>query len=453
MGSVDVKPPNRASQEVLLKLHSNIGLRPSGGGLGYVRARLRDAYRVNRNVRLALDACLSCGRCLEVCQAYMATGDPFNSPLGRITLAKMLLRGLSVRLDDLYKYFWACITCRRCAWACPLGIDVADLTRVMRGILYEAGLASRYVSNIVMNLESTGNFLGVTPDVLKVLLSRVVEEIKEEKGVEVKVKVDESAYALMLLSSCAEFTIALDSLKGYLLFLNEVGLDFTLSSRTLDSVNYGLFLHEGHMRLIADRVVDEAERLGVRLVIVGECGHGWRVFKNYILPRLRERNIEGVHIFHLVLDALRRGIVKLNPGAIGRLTYVYQDPCHYVRGGDLVDEPRQILRLMGVEFKDGSADGRALCCGGSGGLLADELAELSVRYAEPLYRNVIRLGGECIIMPCASCKLQLNRALPILNSKYNRNISYTGIMEILYKALEPVRLKSRQTQVGGVKAL
>lgn len=65
--------------------------------------------------------------------------------------------------------------------------------------------------------------------------------------------------------------------------------------------------------------------MGVRLVIAGECGHGWRVFKNYVIPRLREFGIEGTHILYIAAGAVRRGLIKLNPMANGDLTYVYMD--------------------------------------------------------------------------------------------------------------------------------
>lgn len=80
------------------------------------------------------------------------------------------------------------------------------------------------------------------------------------------------------------------------------------------------------MRLIAERIVEESRRLGVKLVIAGECGHGWRVFKNYVVPRLREYGIEGgTHILYIAADAVRKGLIKLNALANGDLTYIYMD--------------------------------------------------------------------------------------------------------------------------------
>ncbi|WP_243671413.1 hypothetical protein [Vulcanisaeta sp. JCM 16161] len=178
---------------------------------------------------------------------------------------------------------------------------------------------------MIDNLESVGNFLGLPEDVLREVILNVVNQVRLEKGVDIKVKINEPAYALLLPSACADYTVAINTFKGYVLLLSELGIDFTLSTKAPDITNYGLFMDERHMKLIADRIVEEARRLGVKLVVAGECGHGWRVFKNYVIPRLREFGIEGTHILYIAADAIRRGLIRLDPSANGGLTYIYMD--------------------------------------------------------------------------------------------------------------------------------
>lgn len=115
------------------------------------------------------------------------------------------------------------------------GVDVADISRTIRSILYEMELAPNYVAGgVINNLESTGgNFLGLPEDVIKEIILNVVDQIKLEKGVNVRVKINEPAYALLLPSACADYTVAINTLKGYILLLNELGIDFTLSTRRL----------------------------------------------------------------------------------------------------------------------------------------------------------------------------------------------------------------------------
>lgn len=224
---------DRAPQELIEKLHGRIGLKRRS--TNEFNRLLREKVRGNKNVLLSLSLCMGCGACLTVCLAYLATRNIKNSPLGRIALAKLLMRGhVDERIiNEAYTYFWQCLTCRRCAWACPFGIDVGDVSRTTRSLLYEVGLAPNYVAGVINNLESTGNFLGLPEDVIREIILNVANEIRREKGVNVRVKIDEPAHALLLPSACADYTVAINTLKGYILLLNELGIDFTLSTRPL----------------------------------------------------------------------------------------------------------------------------------------------------------------------------------------------------------------------------
>ena len=422
------------------KLHGRIGLKLSQYDLGKLKESLITRVRSNRNLALSLGLCMYCGACLMVCPAYLTTRNIKNSPIGRITLAKLLVRGHfdDELINEAYTYFWQCLTCRRCAWVCPLGVDVADISRTIRSLLYEIGLVPNYVAGVINNLESTGNFLNLPEDVLKEIIINVVDEVRLEKGINVNIKINEPAYALLLPSACADYTVAINTLKGYILLLNELGIDFTLSTRTPDITNYGLFMDERHMRIIAERIIEEARRLGVKLVIAGECGHGWRVFKNYVIPRLREYGIEGTHILYIAANAIGRGLIKLDPTANSNLMYIYMDPCHYARGGDLVKEPRLILKSVVSHYTElNERPELAICCGGTSGMLAREMEGLSIKYSELWYQKSINKGANCIVVPCAACKLQMDRVLPKLNKVHGQEITFTGLMDLVYRAMVP----------------
>jgi Fe-S oxidoreductase len=301
----------------------------------------------------------------------------------------------------------------------------------------DCGIASRYVATVIETSERTGNNLGLPPPALRNTLDFCRDEIKEEKGVEVHPKVDEPAYA-MLLPPSADFFLNLETLKGYLLFLHEAGIDYTFTTEHAELGNFGLFVGEKHMAVVGDHVVDVAKNLGVKLVIAGECGHGWRAFKQYVIPRLRAEGIEGVHVFHTVVDAIRRGTIRLDPAQNGTTRYVYQDPCNYARAGDLVDEPRSILEQVVRDHQDSPHSREATwCCGGGGGLLTDELMAIRLAYAQLWFDDALSVGGQHVVRPCAICKAQLNATLPKLNKAGKAQLQYSGLMDLVYKALVP----------------
>jgi len=227
------------------------------------------------------------------------------------------------------------VECRKCAYACPFGIDQADVTRVVRNVLFEAGIISRYVATVIDAVERTGTNLGMKP--LAVIKSIVFAagEIKEEKRVEVEYyiyredtnelkkyvgdkevaswKLDQAPERpeALLIPPSADFFTNIETLKGYMLFLHLMGIKYAFSTEMAELANFGLFSSERHLHYIGQKAVNAALKLGVKTVIAGECGHGWRAFKNYTSQELEKRGIN--HIFHLVIDAIKNGRLKLNP--------------------------------------------------------------------------------------------------------------------------------------------
>ena len=419
-----------------------------------VRAGLRSVVAHNRNVRIAVDACVHCGACLDACPAYLATGDVHNSPVGRADLLRQALKGdggplgrlerwFGTRpLDDagvhaLATYYYQCLECRRCGETCVFGIDQADVTRSVRSVLADQGLVSRYVATVIEASERTGNNLGLPPPAIKSTIDFCRDEIKEEKQLDFPVKVDAPAYALFVPPS-ADFFLNLETLKGYMTFFHLAGVDYTFTTEHAELGNFGLFVDEKHLRAIADHLVGIARKLEVKFVIAGECGHGWRAFKQYVIPRLEEHGIGAAHIFHLVIDAAKRGAVKFDPTKNGATRYVYQDPCNYARGGDLIDEPRFLLERVVTNRQDSPhSRERTWCCGGGGGMLTDELMPLRLEYAKLWFDDALSIGAEHVVRPCAICKAQLNATLPKLNKARSTKVAYSGLMDLVYRALVP----------------
>jgi ferredoxin len=101
---------------------------------------------------LSLDFCARCQTCSESCHVYLASGrNPLYRPSFRSEIFRRLvgryarkggallsrIRGEAINLNwttisRLYELSYRCNLCRRCAQACPMGVDNALITREIR---------------------------------------------------------------------------------------------------------------------------------------------------------------------------------------------------------------------------------------------------------------------------------------------------------------------------------
>jgi len=100
-----------------------------------------EAPRQDLTVRLAYDDvvnCMRCGFCLPVCPTYAVTGDEYDSPRGRIALAKAVADGWLPSTDAGFaKAFDLCIGCLACQEACPSGVNYNRIFEHARALIQE----------------------------------------------------------------------------------------------------------------------------------------------------------------------------------------------------------------------------------------------------------------------------------------------------------------------------
>jgi Fe-S oxidoreductase len=406
-----------------------------------------------RSLPVFLDACVHCGACTDKCHYFLGTGDPKNMPVARQDLFRKVYRRYftwsgklfpklvgaedlteSV-LEDWYRYFNQCSECRRCSVYCPYGIDTAEITMAAKEVMDSIGMGQKYSNEIIGKVHKIGNNLGLPAPALRNTLETLEEEVKEDTGLDVRFPVDQKGAEVLVVTPSADFFAEphVYSLIGYAKVFHAAGVSWTMSSHASEAGNFGLFIgNYDQTKKIAMRVREAALDLGVRRIVVGECGHAWRVaysFWNTLIGPfdfLDSRYPVPQHICEFTWDLIQRGAIAFDREKNDQRVVTFHDSCNVARGagmggipGGQFILPRNIIRAACNRFHDMAPEtihAHTFCCGGGGGLLTDELLELRVKGALPrmeALRAVVDAHGVNFMATiCAICKAQFSKVLP-----------------------------------------
>ena len=436
-------------------------------------AKMGELLGKYRSLKVYMDACVHCGACSDKCHYFLGTGDPKNMPVARQDLMRKVYRRhftfagkhfpklvgaedlTREVLDEWYTYFNQCSQCRRCSVFCPYGIDTAEITMAAKEIMDTVGMGQKYSNEIIGKVHRIGNNLGIPGPALEDTLLGLEEDTKEETGLDVRFPLNVKGAEVLLITPSADFFSEphVESLIGYAKVFHAAGISWTLSTHASEAGNFGMFIGSyEQMRNISLRVREAAQELGCRRIVVGECGHAWRVaysFWNTLIGPfdwLDSRYPVPQHICEFTYDLIQQGALRFDRDANDDRIITFHDSCNVARasrmgtmpGGQFVI-PRAIIKAVANRFHDMAPQtihDSTFCCGGGGGLLTDDLIELRVKGALPrmeALKGVVEDHGVNFMATiCAICKAQFTKVLPYYG--FDRNM-IGGVHQLVSKAI------------------
>jgi len=396
-----------------------------------------------------LEACTRCGMCAEACHFYQATGVPEYAPVWKFELLRrayeqrFTLAGrfkVAVGVDKAIKdeellswssyVYHACTVCNKCSLVCPMGIDIGHLIADVRTGLAAAGVVPPDLMDAVQKQIEEGSPLGVTDDVFESRMEFIEDEWEEDLPLD-----KEGAETLVVFSSI-EIMKFPQNIAAIARILNAAGENWTMSSEAREIVNFGFY--EGspeHTKLFLKRVIDGAIRMGVKRIVVTECGHAydalrWTAYNMVDMPA----GVEVTHIVAVMDELISQGRIKVKPGAFNDGTITFHDACKIQRKGGHIEEPRRILKILAPEaFKELTPNReQSICCGGGGGVIAIKEAD-PLRYAafELKVDQVKSVGADTVVMSCSNCRLQFGDGV----SHFNLDFTVNGLAQMVADAL------------------
>ncbi len=430
--------------------------------------KMGDLLGKYRSLQVFLDACVKCGSCTDKCHYFQGTSDPKNMPVARQDLLRSVYRRyftfagkyfpklVGARdltrevLDDWYSYFHQCSQCRRCSVFCPYGIDTAEISMAAREIMDSIGHGQKYCNEILGKVQTIGNNLGLPGPALRATLEEFEEELKDDTGLDVRLPIDVKGADVLLVTPSADFFAEphIDGLLGYAKVFHEAGVSWTLSSYAAEAANFSMFIGSySNMKVVAERIRKAALDLGVKRIIVGECGHAWRVaysfwntlagvgsggddpYAEQLQKQLDHSYPIPQHICEFTHDLIEKGKLKFDKSANDYRTVTFHDSCNVARAsrmgtmaGGQFEIPRAVIKAVCNNYVDMDPETikeKTFCCGGGGGLLTDDLMEIRVKGALPRMEALKEVVDEHKVTNlaaiCAICKAQFSKVLPYYN--------------------------------------
>jgi Fe-S oxidoreductase len=420
-----------------------------------VRA-ITDIKNESRALRLYMELCAKCGTCATACPIYAGKDEPRYNPSRRSDLIRKIYRRHCTTAGSMFgslsgarefadgellsewvESFYSCTGCRRCARFCPLGIDNSVITRKARAILDQLGLTPDTLRKVVEISLKTRNTDGALPAAFNEAIRFLMEEMSDEHGTEIDIPVDTVGAKYFYVPPSGDVLVNIEATMGIAKAFRVLGMSdqWTMSSVCFDEANYGFFTgNDDHMKAVNKPYVDEARRLGCEYMMMGECGHGYRVMK------MMEKEawwgplpFKVINCMEWTADRIREGRLTFdkskNPEPV-----TYHDPCNLTRSCGITEAPRIILEATCEDFREMTPNRTEnWCCGGGGGLSRmDDIHEFRMTIAGRKKLEQIRAtGAHYVATPCANCKRQLTQ----LMEYHNEKIVVGGVHDMLSRAI------------------
>jgi len=423
---------------------------------------------------LSLDHCAKCQTCSNVCPVFeMSGGQEIYRPIFRAEVLRRIYRkylkpGGKIRakltgdidlnwtaIARLAELSYRCTLCRRCAQACPIGVDNGLITHEIRKLFsQEMGIAPKelHEKGTVQHLK-VGSSTGMNTLAVKDSVEFIQEEMEEITGAKVEIPWDVEGADILLIHNAGEVLAWPENVGAFAIVFQAAGLSWTLSSEAVgyDVVNYGLWYDDVQFSRVAAKHADIARKLKVKKIVIGECGHAHKalsVTADRVLTG--ELNIPRESALVTLEEIVLNGKLSLDPRR-NNFPITLHDPCNAVRSMGIVEPQRRILRKIAPRFREMTPHGvDNYCCGGGSGFA------IMSPYNFEAWRNLVSsrkkflqiLGAfgdeplevpKYVCAPCSNCKGAIRDMLRFYHAEERSRIYYGGLVELIVNAMADMK--------------
>jgi Fe-S oxidoreductase len=294
----------------------------------------------------------------------------------------------------------------------------------------------------------------MNPAALADIVEFMEEEIEEKTGKKIKIPVDKKGADILLIHNAGEYLSWPENPAAFAIIFDAAGINYTLSSDLVsyDAVNYGLWYDDFQLARVVIKHAQTAKELGVKKIMVGECGHAHKamiVISDRVLTG--ELNVPRESCFPLLEEIVFSGKLKLDPQR-NNFPVTLHDPCNMVRLMGIVEPQRRILRALCPQFREMTPHGvENYCCGGGSGFAIMQgmnfpdwkmaiSGRMKVKQVVDAFQDVISPDIKKLLSaPCSNCKGQIRDLFRYYELGPKCGIGYTGAVEFIVNAMVDIK--------------
>lgn len=389
-----------------------------------------------------IDTCVRCGLCAESCTFFLSNDrNPEKSPAGKV---KLTLQPLMEKKGRVSKQFLRdmsriahtdCNLCKRCSMYCPFGIDIAYMMLLVRRICHKLEITPLYIQDTVNSHSATLNQMWVKEDEWIDTLQWQEEEAREEFE-NLRIPLDKDGADVMYSVIAPEPKFQAGLIYQTAVIMHAAGINWTMPSLPgWDNSNMAMFTGDFEISgRIAQAHYDEAARLHVKKIVMGECGHAFRSvydtgnrWVGWAMPPVTL--IHAIDFFHELVTSGRIRIKKKYQKPV-----TLHDPCNISRGRGLHHKARELVHLLCdsvIEMTPNKEHN--YCCGAGGGVIncGPPYKTLRMQNNRIKKEQIEKTGAKVLIAPCHNC----HSGLEDIMKHYGVDIEVKFFGDILYAVM------------------
>lgn len=386
---------------------------------------------------LNLYACTECGRCEELCPAYL-TSKPLSPKKILCDLKNDLLEQSDLILcnDDkknnilpiirenspiTNNVIWSCTTCRACENICPVSNEHLNFIFEMRKhqVLMQASFPAQ-LQEAFNNIENQFNPWGFSADT----------RADWCKGMDVSLMTDKLKTKILFFVGCAGSfdERGIKTSQAIVKVLKKADIDFAILGQE-ESCNGDMARRAGN-EYLAQMMITQNIKVFSQYsfdTILTSCPHCYNIIKNEYPQFGAKYNVVTTAEYFDML--IKEGCLKIKPKNLGKL--VLHDSCYLGQWNNIYDAPRDILKAINKEniVEMDRTRENAFCCGAGGARMFME-ETIGERINNKRALQAAKSGANTIASACPFCATMINDGI----AEQNEDIKIMDIATLVDQA-------------------